>query len=315
MASILFPMVSNNTASGGGSYTDEAAQDAVGGILVDSSTIDFTYNDVTPSITASVITPAYAGGNSGTSKTLVFTNGIVQDFTLTGNCAFTLPDAPTSTTANELVLRLTNDATGGYVPTFTLASGDTLEWTGNVVPSASTFHTNPYQENIIRFVFAANKITAQYINPKQSGIIQQGGSFLQLALLSYLGNSAVSKRMPLQILESEVQTTDATLTTLQSIPVELNTTVIALSLVVGGRSTGAESIVALYLSGWRRDSGNTVVEIASAVNLATLEDSAGTPAVSSTVDVATRCGVIKVTGEASKTINWAAYTIYFKVTQ
>ena len=34
---------------------DEAAQDAVGGILVDSATIDFTYTDGTPSITASII--------------------------------------------------------------------------------------------------------------------------------------------------------------------------------------------------------------------------------------------------------------------
>jgi len=34
---------------------DEAAQDAVGGILVDSATIDFTYADATPSITAGVI--------------------------------------------------------------------------------------------------------------------------------------------------------------------------------------------------------------------------------------------------------------------
>jgi len=39
----------------GGGYTDEQAQDAVGGILVDSSTIDFTYSDVTPSITADII--------------------------------------------------------------------------------------------------------------------------------------------------------------------------------------------------------------------------------------------------------------------
>lgn len=36
-------------------YTDEMAQDAVGGILVDSSEIDFTYNDATPSITASIV--------------------------------------------------------------------------------------------------------------------------------------------------------------------------------------------------------------------------------------------------------------------
>lgn len=36
-------------------YTDENAQDAVGGILVDGTTIDLTYNDGTPSITAEVI--------------------------------------------------------------------------------------------------------------------------------------------------------------------------------------------------------------------------------------------------------------------
>lgn len=35
-----------------GSYTDEAAQDAVGNILTDTAEIDFTYNDAAPTITA-----------------------------------------------------------------------------------------------------------------------------------------------------------------------------------------------------------------------------------------------------------------------
>ena len=39
----------------GGSYNDEQAQDAIGTILTDSATIDFTYNDGTPSITAVTI--------------------------------------------------------------------------------------------------------------------------------------------------------------------------------------------------------------------------------------------------------------------
>jgi len=39
----------------GSSYTDENAQDAVGGILVDSATVDATYTDATPSISFSVI--------------------------------------------------------------------------------------------------------------------------------------------------------------------------------------------------------------------------------------------------------------------
>lgn len=41
--------------TGAGGYTDEAAQDAVGSILTDSAEIDLTYNDATPSITASIV--------------------------------------------------------------------------------------------------------------------------------------------------------------------------------------------------------------------------------------------------------------------
>lgn len=40
--------------AGGGGYTDEQAQDAIGTILVDTATIDFTYTDATPTIEASV---------------------------------------------------------------------------------------------------------------------------------------------------------------------------------------------------------------------------------------------------------------------
>lgn len=52
----------------GGSYTDEEAQDAVGGILTDTSTINFTYDDVTPQISAIVIDDSIGDGklrNSG----------------------------------------------------------------------------------------------------------------------------------------------------------------------------------------------------------------------------------------------------------
>lgn len=41
-------------ASASGGYTDEQAQDAIGTILTDTATIDFTYTDATPSIEASV---------------------------------------------------------------------------------------------------------------------------------------------------------------------------------------------------------------------------------------------------------------------
>ncbi len=43
-------------------YTDEQAQDAVGGILVDSTRINFTYDDPTPSITADLIANTITAG-------------------------------------------------------------------------------------------------------------------------------------------------------------------------------------------------------------------------------------------------------------
>lgn len=46
----------------GGSYTDEQAQDAVGDILADDTTLDFTYDDATPSITAVVKGVRESGG-------------------------------------------------------------------------------------------------------------------------------------------------------------------------------------------------------------------------------------------------------------
>lgn len=45
----------DDSITAGGGYTDEQAQDAVGTILTDSSEIDFTYSDATPSITASLV--------------------------------------------------------------------------------------------------------------------------------------------------------------------------------------------------------------------------------------------------------------------
>lgn len=46
-------------------YTDEQAQDAVGGILTDSATIDFTYSDAGNTITAAVIQAALDHGSIG----------------------------------------------------------------------------------------------------------------------------------------------------------------------------------------------------------------------------------------------------------
>jgi hypothetical protein len=95
----------------GATYSDEQAQDAVGTILLDSSRIDFTYNDATPSITADLLTDSVTntylanmaantlkGNNTGGSadpvdlttaqvKTLLDYQASEVDFTPTGNIA------------------------------------------------------------------------------------------------------------------------------------------------------------------------------------------------------------------------------------
>jgi hypothetical protein len=53
----------DHTHGGGATYTNEEAQDAVGTILVDTATIDLTYSDATPAITAAVV-----AGSIGTTQ-------------------------------------------------------------------------------------------------------------------------------------------------------------------------------------------------------------------------------------------------------
>jgi hypothetical protein len=43
-----------NVANGATNYTDEKAQDAIGAMIADTDTIDFTYTDATPELKADV---------------------------------------------------------------------------------------------------------------------------------------------------------------------------------------------------------------------------------------------------------------------
>lgn len=92
-ANTLTPTISlasfstSNLAEGSNLYfTDERAQDAVGGILTDSSTIDFTYNDGANTIAASVIqsatygwTGAHTWGIAGTGVDLLAHSNVSGD--------------------------------------------------------------------------------------------------------------------------------------------------------------------------------------------------------------------------------------------
>lgn len=90
-------------------YTDEMAQDAVGTILTDTTTIDFTYTDATPSITADVkdasVTYAKIQNVSATDKLLGRSSagsGSVEEITCTAAGRALLDDADAATQLTTL---------------------------------------------------------------------------------------------------------------------------------------------------------------------------------------------------------------------
>lgn len=108
-------------------YTDEQAQDAVGTILTDTATIDFTYTDATPEIKADVkdgsITYAKIQDVSATDKILgraTAGSGDVEEITCTAAGRALLDDA--SASAQKATLGV-NDMNMGSATTVTIASG------------------------------------------------------------------------------------------------------------------------------------------------------------------------------------------------
>lgn len=119
----------------GGSYTDEQAQDAVGGMVADTSTIDFTYTDATPELKADVkdgsITYAKIQDVSATDKVLGRVSvgaGDVEEISTTGSGNVVRATSPTLVTpalGTPSALTLTN-ATGLPVSGITASTATAL---------------------------------------------------------------------------------------------------------------------------------------------------------------------------------------------
>lgn len=104
---------------GGGADFIEAAQDAVAAALLDSATIDFTYNDATPSITAIVIDASVTNAKLAT----------MAQATVKGRAAGAGTGAPVDLTATELATIL------GASPDFTEAAQDAV---GTILVDSAT---------------------------------------------------------------------------------------------------------------------------------------------------------------------------------
>ncbi len=140
--------------SGGGGYTDEQAQDAVGTMLTDTATVDLTYVDATPALTADVrddsITYAKLQDVSASDRLLgrdTAGAGDAEELTVSGGLEFTgsggiqrsaLTGEVTASTgsnattiANDTVTfaKIQNIATNRLLGRSTVGSGDTEEIT------------------------------------------------------------------------------------------------------------------------------------------------------------------------------------------
>ena len=78
-------------------------------------------------------TPEYAGGNSGASKTIDWSQGFVQAFTMTANCTFTLTNA---VAGQSYTLKLVQDVTGARTYTWAASPG-TIKWSWGTTPIGS----------------------------------------------------------------------------------------------------------------------------------------------------------------------------------
>lgn len=125
-------------------YTDEQSQDAIGSILTDSATIDFTYNDGVPSITASVINNSitFAKIQQVSTQTLLGRStagtGNVEQITLGANLQLVggvldTSFTPTNGTVTSVALNL---------PSFITVSGSPVTTTGTLTGTLATQTAN-----------------------------------------------------------------------------------------------------------------------------------------------------------------------------
>lgn len=102
--------------------------------LVGKATTDtLTNKTLTNPTVTNYVESVVAIGNSGTTQTLLLTNGTVQTVTMTGNCTFTMP---TATAGKSFVLITVQDATGSRTATFT-----SVKWPSATAPTLTTTAT------------------------------------------------------------------------------------------------------------------------------------------------------------------------------
>lgn len=151
-------------AGGGGSYTDEEAQDAVGGILVDGTTVDLTYNDGTPSITAEVTAGSLTNSHINASAAIALSKLAVDPLARanhTGTQAGTTVDAATTSVRGTVELATPAEARTGSSPSVVLTAeggaAAAIDWStpmavGSYYPTSANSSINPLTVDRVYYV-------------------------------------------------------------------------------------------------------------------------------------------------------------------
>ena len=106
------------------------------------------------------------------------------------------------------------------------------------------------------------------------------------------------------------RTTDATATTIISVPVPILSGIQLRVSVLGVKDDGTECIGSEIIARARRQSAGNVTLVGTNTAVGTAEDSAGTPTVVVNANTTTQALDVVVTGEASKNILWTACVEY-----
>jgi len=154
-----------DAATGGGTYTDEQAQDAVGGIVATSSTVALAYIDAPPSIAAAVV-----NASIGTTQLAAdgVTNAKLADMaqgTVKGRALSAGTDNPVDLTATQVKAIVDSVDSGTYNATLAATGGGTILASGH---TAGLYTIQPYAE-------VKTAVTTGFIEPQISYSPKNGG--------------------------------------------------------------------------------------------------------------------------------------------
>jgi hypothetical protein len=318
-------------------YTDERAQDTIGAILTDSATIDFTYNDATPSLTGVVKTNSIDTTHV-TSVALVTesdtiaandndttwpTSAAVIDYVAanSGNSLQSISQTAHGLSAGNLIK---SNGTDNQYAKAQADSASNAEIIGYVtsVTNANAFVYQPFGWIITNNIPAGTPGSSLFLDPSTAGglTVTEPSAIGQISkpvgvLIATSARAVMFDMRGMQLqaddpnpIVNTVSTTDATVTTLGSYTIPTDTTVV-IETFITARRTGGVSGTAGDSAGYKLT--NTYKNVSGTITLVgTLNQAVlGEDQIlwDGTEDISGTAVRVRVTGASGNNISWKAY--------